>query len=82
MEATSQISQKVRDAIIDNVHSGLGGVDVCLNQQRARENARANFVYYTYDEIDNMSIKELRTYENNYRNGWQDLIIHKEKGMG
>ena len=31
MEATSQISREARDAIIDNVHSGLGGVDVCLN---------------------------------------------------
>ena len=31
MDATSQISRKVRDTIIDNVQSGLGGVDVCLN---------------------------------------------------
>ena len=31
MDATSQISQEARDAIIDNVHSGLGGVDVFLN---------------------------------------------------
>ena len=31
MEATSQISREARDSIIDNVHSGLGGVDVCLN---------------------------------------------------
>ena len=28
MEATFQISREARDAIIDNVHSGLGGVDV------------------------------------------------------
>ena len=32
MEATSQISREARYAIIDNVHSGLGGVDVCLNR--------------------------------------------------
>ena len=47
MEATSQISREARDAIIDNVYSGLGGVDVYLNRQRAHENARTNFVYYT-----------------------------------
>ena len=50
MEATSQISRETRDAIIDNVHNGLGGVDVFLNRQRERENARANFVYYTDDQ--------------------------------
>ena len=33
MDATSQISQEARDVMIDNVYSGLGGVDVCLNRQ-------------------------------------------------
>ena len=51
MDATSQISREARDAIIENVHSGLGHVDVFLNQQRARENAFANFLYYTDEEI-------------------------------
>ena len=69
MEATSQISQEARDAIIDNAHSGLGGVNVCLNRQRARENACANFVYYTDEEIDNMSVEDLKTYAKNCRNG-------------
>ena len=82
MEATSQISREARDAIIDNVHSGLGGVDVCLNRQRACENARANFIYYTDEEIDNMSVEDLKTYANNCRNGWHDLIFHEEEGMG
>ena len=68
--------------IIDNVQSGLGGVDVCINQQRARDNALANFLYHTDDEIDNMRIEDLRTYAKNCRNGWQDLIIHEEEGMG
>ena len=39
MDATSQISREARDVMIDNVCSGLGGVDVGLNRQRARENA-------------------------------------------
>ena len=82
MDSTSQISQEARDAIIDNVQSGLGGVDVCLNQQRAHENARTNFVYYTDEEIDNMSVEDLKTYAKDCRNGWQDLIVHEEEGMG
>ena len=82
MDVTSQISQEVRDAIIDNVHSGLGGIDVCLNRQRERENARDNFLYHTDDEIDNMSIEELIIYANHCRNGWQELVIHEEEGMG
>ena len=31
MDATSQISRDARDFMIDNVYSGLGGVDACLN---------------------------------------------------
>ena len=76
MKATSQISRESRDAIIDNVHSGLGGVDVCLNRQRARENARANFMYYTDEEIENMSVEDLKTYAKNCHIGWKDLIVH------
>ena len=82
MKGTSQISREARDAIIDNVHSGLGGVNVCLNRQRARENVRANFVYCTDEEIDNMSVEDVRIYAKNCRNGWQDLIIHEEEGTG
>ena len=59
MEATSQISREARDVMIDNVYSGLIGVDVCLNRQRACENARANFVYCTDEEIDNMNVEDL-----------------------
>ena len=82
MDATSQISRKARDVMIDNVHNRLGGVDVCLNRQRARENARANFVYCTYKEIDNMNVEDLRIYAKNCRNCFQDLILHEEEGMG
>ena len=59
MDVTSQISQEARDVMIDNVYSKLGGLDVCLNLQRARENARANFVYCTNEEIDNMNVEYL-----------------------
>ena len=31
MNATSQISREARDVMIENVHSGLGGVDLSLN---------------------------------------------------
>ena len=74
-------SSDLRDAIIDNVQTRLGGIDIGLNRQRAREDAHDNFVYSTDNEIDNMSIEELRTYAKNYHNGWQDLIIHEEEGM-
>ena len=47
MDATSKISREARDVMIDNVHSGLSGVDICLNRPRACENARANFFYRT-----------------------------------
>jgi len=82
MDATSQISREARDVMIDNVHSGLSGVDLCLNRQRARENARANFVYHTDEEIYNMNVEDLRTYAINCRNGLQDLIFHEEEGTG
>ena len=59
MDATSQISREARVVMIGNVHSRLSGVDICLNRQRARENARANFVYCTDEEIDNMSVEDL-----------------------
>ena len=69
MDSTSQISREERDAIIDNVQSGLGGIDVFLNRQRAHEKAHAKFVYYTYEEIEHMSVEDLITYANNCRNG-------------
>ena len=82
MDVTSKISREARDVMINNVYIGLGGVDVCLNRQRARENARANFVYCTDEEIDNMNVEDLRIYAKNCRNGWQDLTLHEEEGMG
>ena len=82
MDATYQISREARDFINDNFQSGLGGFDVCLNRQRACENARASFVYHIDEEIENMSVEDLRTYANNCRNVWQDLIIHEQDGIG
>ena len=79
MEATSQISRDARVAIIDNVHSGLGGVDVCLNRKRACENARANFLDCTDEKIDNMSVEDLKIYVMNCCNVAQYLILHEEK---
>ena len=66
--------------MIDKVQSGLSGVDLCLNRQRARENARANFVYCTDEEIENMNVEYLKIYAKNCRNGLQDLIFHEEEG--
>ena len=51
MDATSQISREARDVMIKNVHRGLSGVNIGLNRLRAREHARANFVYHTDEEI-------------------------------
>ena len=51
MDATSQISREARDAIIDNVQTGLGGIDLGLNRKRARDNAQDNFLYRTDKEI-------------------------------
>ena len=62
--------------------SRLGGFYVCLNRQRARENACANFVYCLDEKIDNMNVEDLRIYEKNCHNGWQDLILHEEEGTG
>ena len=59
MDATSQISREARDVMIDNVHNGLSAVDLCLNRQRARENARDNFVYRTDEDIYNMNVEDL-----------------------
>ena len=70
MEATYKISREALDAIIDNGHSGLGGVDVFVNRQRACNNAHATIVYYIDEEIDNISVEYLKTYANNCCNGW------------
>ena len=32
MDSIFQVSREARDANIDNVHNGLGGVKVCLNR--------------------------------------------------
>ena len=82
MDATSQISREARDAIIDSVQTGLGGIDIGLNQQRACDNSCANFLYNIDEEIENMNIEELRTYANHCCKGWQDLILHEENGVG
>ena len=29
-----------------------------------------------------MSVEDLKTYAKNCRNGWHDLIVHEEDGMG
>ena len=39
-------------------------------------------MYYTDEDIDNMSVEDLKTYVNNFCNGWHDLIFHEEEGMG
>lgn len=57
MDFTSQISQEARDDIIENVLTGLGGIDIALNRQRTQDNACDNFVYSTDDEIENVSIE-------------------------
>ena len=82
MDATSQISREARDAIIDNVQTGLGGIDIDMNRQREQPNAHANSVYNTNEEIKKMNIQELRTYAKYFHNGWQDLLLHEEGGVG
>ena len=82
MDATSQISREARDVMIENVHSGLSGVNIGLNRLRAREHAHANFFYHTDEEIYNMNVEDLRTYAINCRNGLQDLIFREEEGTG
>jgi hypothetical protein len=47
----------------ENLESIFYGVDVGLNHQRAQANSRANFVYKTDEEIDSMSIEDIREYE-------------------
>jgi len=82
MDATSQISQETRDAIINNVQTGLGRIDIGLNRKRARDNVHSNFVYNKDEEIENMNIEELRAYAKHCCNGWQDVILHGEEGVG
>ena len=82
MDATSQIGRKGRDAIIDNIQSALTEIDIGLNRQRARANAGANFVYKTDEEIDNMYTEDIKEYARACRNGWQELIVNEEEGVG
>ena len=39
-------------------------------------------MYYTDEEIESMSVEDLKTYANNCCNGLQDLIVHEQEGMG
>ena len=39
-------------------------------------------MYYTDEHTDNISVESLKTYANNCRNGWKDLIVHEQEGIG
>jgi hypothetical protein len=63
MQATSNVGKEARNAIRENLGSFFYGVDVGLNHQRDEANSRANFFYKTDEEIDSMSIEDIREYE-------------------
>jgi hypothetical protein len=54
------------------------GVDVGLNRQRAEANSRAIFVYKTNEELDTMSVEDLKEYAKFFRNGWKEVIQNDE----
>jgi hypothetical protein len=54
------------------------GVDVGLNRQRAEANSRAIFVYKTDEELDTMSVEDLKEYAKKFRNGWKEVIQNDE----
>jgi hypothetical protein len=58
------------------------GVDVGLNRQRAEANSRAIFVYKTDEELDTMSVEDLKEYAKFFRNGWKEVIQNDEPNNG
>ena len=82
MEATSQIGLEARTVIGDNLHFALVGVDVGMNRHRACACSRACFSYKTDIEVDSMSDEDVKAYENNFRDGWFELLHHEGEGRG
>ena len=82
MEVTSQIGIEARTIIGDNLQSSLEGVDVDMNQHRARACSHAFFSYKTDIEVDSMSLKDAKAYAKHCRDGWFELLHHEGEGMG
>jgi hypothetical protein len=78
MRATSNVGKEARNAIGENLESIFYGVDVGLNRQRIEANSRVNFVYKSDEEIDSMSIEDIREYEKCFRNSLKELIQNDE----
>ena len=71
---TSDVGKEAKNAIGENLGSFFYGVDVGLNCQRVEANSWANFVYKIDEEIDTMSIEDLKEYAQFFHNGWKVLI--------
>ena len=76
--ATSDVGKEARNAIIENLESIFYGVDVGLNRQRIETNSCVNFVYKSDEEIDSMSIEDIREYEKHWCNSLKELIQNDE----
>jgi hypothetical protein len=82
LRATSDVGKEARNAIKENLESIFYGVDVGLNRQRTEANSQANFVYKTNEEIDSMSVEDIKEYAKFCRNGWKVLIQNDEPNVG
>ena len=58
------------------------GVDVGMNQHRARASSRARFSYKTDINVDSMSSEDAKAYAKHCRDGWFELLHHEGEGRG
>ena len=82
MEAPSQIGLEVRTVIGDNLPSALMAVDVGMDQHRARAHYRAHFSYKTNNEVDSISLEDVKAYAKHCQDGLFDLLHREEGGRG
>jgi hypothetical protein len=82
MEPTSQLGTTARNFVGDGLSSVLVGVDVGLVRERARSAIRQKFVYKTDDEIDGMSIEDVRAYAKICRDLAANVISNDTSSLG
>jgi hypothetical protein len=82
METTSQLGTVGRESVGDGLASALAGVEVGLGRERARAIVRQSFVYKTNDEVDALSIDDLRAYAKSCRDIASDVLSNDTSSMG
>lgn len=82
MEPTSQLETAARNSIAEGLTSAFVGVDVGLIRERARSIICQNFSYKMNDELDGMSIEDLKDYAKVCRDIALDVLSNDTSSIG